>query len=122
MEYEDQPYQAPKRIGERIISPCLATLVGGARPSESKNLSSERAELIGVFTDKLNAARKGTNWKPLTPAYVNKILAKRYPTKSLEPLYHLKGRCEEAEKLGIMPFSAQFFMVVNKQAEQLKLL
>jgi hypothetical protein len=67
--------------------------------------TSERAELLQFFLDKLSAARRGTKYKPLTPA----ALAVRLSHLKLADLYYLKSTCLDAERDG-KPFSAIFLV------------
>lgn len=75
------------------------------QPSAAKKApGSERAELIGFFTDNLNAARVGTRWKPLSPAAV----AAKVAHLSLADLYYFKSVCVDAERRGF-GFSKAFW-------------
>lgn len=55
---------------------------------------SERAELIGKFTDALNKERTG-KYKPLSPAFVSMKMA-RSGLKTNSDLYWFYGYCNDA--------------------------
>jgi hypothetical protein len=52
-----------------------------------------RADLIGEITDKLNLARKGTKWKPLTYAAVG-VKVKHVKTPDLRDFFF---QCEKSD-------------------------
>jgi hypothetical protein len=79
----------------------IKSLLRAPRP---KKPVSERAELLQFFLDKVNAARRGTKYKPLRPA----ALAVKLSHLKLPDLYYLKSVCEDAERRG-KPFSAIFW-------------
>lgn len=66
----------------------------------NKKRPSERGELLEYFTEKINAGRKGTKYKPLTLKYV----AVRVAHISVPDLYHLKKICNSGKS-----FSQVFF-------------
>lgn len=96
------------------MSDARSTKSANFPPDSKRSYISERAELVGFFTDKINSERKGTKFPRIRAAAINKKLAKRYPTKSLHPLYALKSSCLDAEKRRI-PFSAAFWKRVNRK-------
>ena len=57
------------------------------RITTPKAATSERAELIGLFTDKINAERKGTKYKKL-PA---RAIAVKLSHLSVSDCYYLKS-------------------------------
>lgn len=81
-------------IGELGYQPQLEKAKGG----------SERAELIGQFLVRLNQARVGTKWKPLTARAVAVKLG-HVPTRDL---YAFLKECERAQS-----FSAFFFWALK---------
>lgn len=66
--------------------------------------ASERQELIQRFTDKINAERIGTKWKPATWGQINGLV--RHLKE--QDLYWLYGQCEKSES-----FSKKFFGVLR---------
>jgi hypothetical protein len=98
----------PSTLQPKSIANYLRPPVRPPDEPRAKRGQSERAELVGFFTEKLNASRVGTT-QPLTPAYVNKRLKEyaRSPTY-LQPIYALKRKCVDAELRGF-PFSAIFW-------------
>jgi len=60
------------------------------RPKPVRAANSERAELIGYFTDEVNKERDGKKWKKLTPRYIAVKLA--HLSKS--DLYYLKNQAK----------------------------
>ena len=94
---DDYENNIPKRIGS-IIDKVRSNKL------PPRQRTSERAELIGWFTDRLNAARKGTRFKALSYKAVGVKLAHL----TVFDLYAFKASCLEAEKAGY-PFSAIFW-------------
>jgi hypothetical protein len=80
----------------------LALLLTKPRPARKR--TSERAELVQFFTDKINADRRGTKYKPLPVA----AIAVKLAHLKLPDLYYLKSVCEDAERRG-KPFAAIFW-------------
>ena len=78
---------------------------------------TERGDLLQFFLDKLNAARKGTKYKPLTPA----ALAVKLSHLKLPDLYYLKSSCLDAEREG-KPFSAIFWWSIKSKASEDKVI
>lgn len=76
---------------ERIALPALEARTKQAPPV------SERSELIGKFTDGVNASR-GKKYKKLTHAYVASKLAHL----SVSDLYAFLKQCEQARSFGAM--------------------
>lgn len=67
---------------------------------------SERDELIQTFTDRLNAARKGTKWKPLTC----RAVAIRLSHLSVTDMRDFYRECQRAKS-----FSAYFWWALRPQ-------
>jgi hypothetical protein len=65
----------------------LAPLLTKRRPTRKQ--TSERGELLQFFTDKINADRKGTKYKPLPVA----AIAVKLAHLKLADLYYLKSVC-----------------------------
>lgn len=78
------------------------------KPRAASKPTSERAELLQFFLDKVNAARRGTKYKPLRPA----ALAVKLSHLKLPDLYYLKSTCLDAERQG-KPFSAIFWWSIK---------
>lgn len=76
------------------------------RRVETRGSRSERAEIIGAFVESINREREGTQWKPVTPARVNMLVAHF----SVHELYRLLGACKQAD-----PFSKCFFGVLKSK-------
>jgi hypothetical protein len=71
------------------------------RPNElQKGPTSSRAEIVALFVEKLNQARQGTKFKPVTPRQVAVKLA-HVPERDLYPFYK--------ECSGAKSFSAFFW-------------
>ena len=77
----------------------------GSRTQPKAAPASERAELIGYFTDEVNKERDGKQWKKVTPRYIAVRLAH---IKSLSDLYYMKNICEDYRDRG-KSFSKCFF-------------
>ena len=82
------------------------------RKRYGRSRTSERAELIGYFTNRLNATRDGKKYKKLS---YRALAVKLSQIKSLSDLYVLKSVCEDAERRG-KPFSA-ILLVVHQTAK-----
>ena len=67
-----------------------------------KTKSSERAELIGEFTDLLNRERSGTKYKKLSYSFIGIKLAH----VSISDLYFLLKRCKESSSFGKVFFGS----------------
>jgi hypothetical protein len=67
---------------------------------------SERAGLVGYFTDEINKERKGTKWGKVSYAYIATTLAKTCPI--LTDLYASKRQLEDYRARG-NSFSKGFF-------------
>lgn len=65
---------------------------------------TERGDLITYFLEKINAARKGTKYKPFTA----RAMAVKLSHLKLQDLYYLKSVCEDAERDGF-GFSKKFW-------------
>ena len=63
------------------------------QPTQKPLFQSERAELIDRFVQRLNQARVGTKYKPLTPRAVAVWLS-YIPTEELYPFFR---KCENAK-------------------------
>ncbi len=75
------------------------------RASPTKGGASERQELIQRFTDKINAERVGTTFKPASWGQVNGLVR-----QLKEPeLYRLFGACEQGKS-----FSKRFFWLIKQ--------
>lgn len=70
-----------------------------------KAVCSERAELIGKFTDRLNKERDGVKYKKLTYKRVGFLLSH---LKGTSELYAFLRQCEEARS-----FSAYFWWALK---------
>lgn len=82
--------EGPKRIGELFKFP---ERLKSASSTSKTGPNSERAELIGKFTDRLNESRKGSQFKPLTyPAIAFKL-----SHLSVSDLYFLWSTCDKAD-------------------------
>lgn len=97
--YDQAEHPQPKSLAQ-LIAPRGVPL---ARPTAGRG-QSERAALVGFFCDRLNDARKGTKFKPLTYRAVGVKLAHL----SIFELYAFQKLCLNAEKRGT-PFSRVFF-------------
>lgn len=75
---------------------------------EIKKGGSERSELLEKFLTRLNNARVGTKYKPLTLIGLNRLI-RHIPTSQLYPFYK---DCERAKN-----FSAYFFWSIRAQGE-----
>lgn len=71
---------------------------------EKANIRSERDELVQKFLERLNQAREGTKYKPLTARAVA-IKLSHVPTRDLWAFYK---QCEQAKS-----FSAYFFWALK---------
>ncbi len=78
-------------------------------PQKAKGPSSQRAELIGHFTDRLNASRDGKKYRKLSYAAV---AVKLSHLKTITDLHFLKRTCEDAESRGY-PWSAIFWKEIT---------
>ena len=87
----------PARIGD----------IGYQLRKPVKAVSSERSELIGIFTDRLNRDRDGVKYKKLSYAAVSVKLAH---IKTNFDLYAFLRSCEEARS-----FSAYFWWAIKPQ-------
>lgn len=65
---------------------------------------SERDELVQTFTDRLNAVRKGTKWKPLAC----RVIAIKTSHLSLTELRDFEKDCQNAKS-----YSAYFFWALK---------
>lgn len=74
------------------------------RRTKTPRGASERQELVQRFTDKINAERMGTKWKPVSWGQVNGLV--RHLKE--QDLYWLLGQCEKSES-----FSKKFFGVLK---------
>jgi hypothetical protein len=126
--YENQPYAQPAPIGQYLRNPGGSR--HGSQPRKS-GANSERAELVGRLTDRLNEARLRDNparvkqglkpFKPLSYGYLNKRLAAYARSgTALQPIYALESSCLDAERRGV-PFSAAFWTELNRTPKQLAL-
>jgi hypothetical protein len=109
--YENQQHPQPKAIGQYILP------IAGTRSqprSKRSGVNSERAELVGWFTDRLNEARRGTKFKPLAYRSVGVKLAH---LRRVSDLYYLRTVCLDAERRGI-PFSAAFWSALKPTQKQ----
>ena len=70
-------------------------------------ISNQRQEIVKMFLDRLNAARAGTKYKPLTARFVAIKLQWWKDNQSLREFY---GYCNEAKN-----FSSTFFWMTNPQ-------
>lgn len=108
MNYEKQP----QRIGDVLKLPRKSD--GGGVQSrdtvlgkqKNKGANSERASLIGQFTDRLNLTRDGTKFKKLTYARIAALLAHL----SKQDLYYLWSYCDKAKD-----FSKTFWWSLRPQ-------
>ena len=66
------------------------------RYAKQKGPQSERADLVGQFTDKLNNERKGTKYKQLRPSFVA-IKLSHIPTQDL---YYFLKVCSQSGSFG----------------------
>lgn len=82
------------------------------KPQEKPDRTSERGELLRLFTDKINSSRKGTKYRRLPIAAVGAKLAHL----SVGDLYFLKSVCEDAERRGYS-FAKRFWWELNPQKE-----
>ena len=105
----------PKRIGELLN---LSRFENGGRapknldakaPESRKGANSERASLIGFFTDTLNLTRDGKKYKKLSYSRIGALLSHL----SVRDLYYLKRYCEEAKN-----FSSCFWWSINPKKHQ----
>jgi hypothetical protein len=85
----------PTRIGDTKLQPRKLKTAA----------SSERAELVGKFTDRLNLDRDGVKYKKLTHARVGFLLSH---IKSDFDLYAFLRACDEARS-----FSAYFWWALK---------
>lgn len=76
-----------------------------------KGARSERAEIIGKFTDTLNLERKGTKYPPLT----YQRIAVKLSHLSLQDLYYLWSTCVDAKNF------SQFFWYTLKPVETMRI-
>lgn len=98
MNHDDQDnFNTPKRIGD-LTNPYVRGR------SAARRSNSERAELIGWFTDKINIAREGTKFKKLACRAIGVKLAHL----SVFDLYAFKSQALDYEKRG-GSFSKYFF-------------
>lgn len=74
-------------------------------PKPKSKISNQRQEIVKMFLDRLNAAREGTKYKPLTPAFVGMKLS---VFKTAGELHQFFGTCSEAKN-----FSSYFFWSLN---------
>ena len=74
------------------------------RITTPKAATSERAELVGYFTDEVNRERDGKKYKKLTPRYIAVKLAHL----SVSDLYYMKSTLEDYRARG-NSFSKGFF-------------
>ncbi|OHA19327.1 MAG: hypothetical protein A3C08_01615 [Candidatus Taylorbacteria bacterium RIFCSPHIGHO2_02_FULL_47_18] len=72
--------------------------------AETPRGASERQELIQRLTDKINAERIGTKWKPATWGQINGLV--RHLKE--QDLYWLFSQCEKSDS-----FSKKFFGVLK---------
>lgn len=71
-----------------------------------KTANSERAELIGYFTDMVNSYRKGTKYKPLS----YKAIAVKLSHLTVGDLYYLKSSGRDAKN-----WSAYFWWSIKPE-------
>lgn len=76
------------------------------RQKKTRGSRSERAEIIGAFVEGINREREGTQWKPVTPARVNMLVARR----SVQELYRFMSACKQSDS-----FSKCFFGVLKNK-------
>lgn len=69
-------------------------------PPRSQDRRTERGELLKEFLSVINAARKGTRYKPLTMGRMAKLLE----GLTVHDLYYLKRVCEDSKN-----YSSRFF-------------
>jgi hypothetical protein len=67
MNYDDQQLPKPKAIGDYLRPDRIPLL---QPETQRRRPRSERAELIGYFTDRINDARQGTKFRLLRYAAV----------------------------------------------------
>jgi len=60
----------------------------------STHTLSERSELVGYFTEKINQQREGTKYRPLTP----RAIAIKLGHLNLTDIYYLKSICDDAQR------------------------
>lgn len=76
-------------------------------PKPKSTITNQRQEIVKMFLDRLNAARAGTKYKPLTARFVAIKLQWWKDNQSLREFY---GYCNEAKN-----FSSTFFWMTNPQ-------
>jgi hypothetical protein len=106
MNYDDQQLPKPKAIGDYLRPDRIPLL---QPETQRRRPRSERAELIGYFTDRINDARQGTKFRLLRYAAV----ATKLKGWSVFNLYRLKRECEEYERSG-GAFSKGFFGIIKR--------
>lgn len=79
---------------------------GELKRALSKTRATERGELMKYFCERLNNARRGTSYLPITLGRMGRMLEK-IPTKDL---YYIKSSCEQAEN-----FSRRFWYLLNPE-------
>lgn len=97
------PFTQKKQIWENRGMQQIASLFTQIERQASK-VRCERDELIQTFTNRLNAARQGTKWKPLT----YRAIAVKLAHLSVSDLYAFQKQCEQAKS-----FSAYFFWALK---------